>query len=75
MRYEQECRSIAKSTKECGKCAVDLKPGARWWKCVKCGGECRAKIHPGYVGKVMEDVERGDDGGEAGWWARLGFGK
>lgn len=66
-RYEKECRDIAyKKGSKCGLCKKELKHWARWWKCGRCAGECRDKIHPGFVRgrKVKEkDVETGDAGG------------
>ncbi|KAL5414534.1 hypothetical protein PMIN04_008993 [Paraphaeosphaeria minitans] len=76
-RYQQEARNIAyKENSECGGCKKVLKDGMRWWKCKKCGGECRDKIHPGFVKRKKErDIEKGDGGnGEqdanASWWTK-----
>lgn len=76
-RYEQECKDNANNKTRCGNCSKELRPGVRWWKCVKCGGECRAKIHPGYVRRGKGDVESGNGGGEGekkvGLLVRLGL--
>lgn len=33
----------------------------RFWICGKCGGECRSRIHPGYVRKSkLQDLETGN---------------
>lgn len=74
-RYQKECLDIAyEEGAKCTGCLKTLKPGMRWWKCTKCSGECRDKIHPGYVRKKRRDVEKGiseeDEEEELSWWRR-----
>jgi hypothetical protein len=77
-RYQQEARDIAyKEDSKCESCKNVLKDGMRWWKCGKCGGECRVNIHPGFVKRKKakaKDVEKGEGEGEAevdvSWWRK-----
>ncbi|KAF2446338.1 hypothetical protein P171DRAFT_430502 [Karstenula rhodostoma CBS 690.94] len=76
-RYHQEVRDIAyKENSKCGSCKMVLKDGMRWWKCGKCGGECRDEIHPAFVKRKKEkDFEKGDVGNretdeDGSWWRR-----
>lgn len=61
-RYQQEARDIAyRENSKCGGCKKVLKDGLRWWQCGKCKGECRDKIHPGFVRTdKAKDSEKGD---------------
>lgn len=61
-RYQQEARDIAyEENSKCGGCKKMFKDGMRWWKCGKCGGECRDKIHPGFVKRKKDkDPEKGN---------------
>jgi hypothetical protein len=80
-RYQQEARDIAyEEDSKCKSCKTALKDGMRWWICGQCGGECRNKIHPGFVKKKKnrakaKDIEKGDlRDGEAeenvSWWRK-----
>ncbi|KAK7190155.1 hypothetical protein PSPO01_03876 [Paraphaeosphaeria sporulosa] len=76
-RYQQEARDIAyDENSKCGDCKKVLKDGMRWWKCGKCSGECRDKIHPGFVKtKKVRDPEKGDVGNggideDVSWWRK-----
>jgi len=63
-RTEHELKVKGKEGGQCGKCAIKLGDGPRWWVCGKCGLECRAICHRAWGRKekgVKDEVLVGEE--------------
>jgi hypothetical protein len=63
-RTEYELRLKRKERGKCGRCAVQLGAGPRWWLCGVCNLECRAVCHNAWGRKekgVTDEVLVGEE--------------